>query len=192
MLTWPAPVGLHARTDGFTSLAMVVGAFGVLAGVPLADPIVGLAITVAILFVLRGAATDILRRLVDAIEPELVDTAEASLRSTPEVRDVEQLRLRWIGHRIRGEAGIVVVVVVVVVDAGLGLVAAHDIATLAHHRLLHEAPKLDEVTVHVSPSSEHGQDHHTRSSPTTGRRKTTFTAENTYRRAWRPAVARSL
>ena len=48
--------GLHARTDGFTSLAVVLGALGALAGFPLADPIVGVLITVAILVVLRGAA----------------------------------------------------------------------------------------------------------------------------------------
>ena len=83
--------GVHARTDGFTSLVVVVGALGVLAGFPLADPIVGLLITVAILFVLRGAAADIYRRLMDAVEPELVGTAEASLRATPGVRDVEDL-----------------------------------------------------------------------------------------------------
>ncbi len=145
--------GMHARTDGFTSLAVVIGAFGVLAGFPLADPIVGLLITVAILFVLRSAVTDIYRRLMDAVEPDLVDTAEASLRSVDGVQDIEDLRLRWIGHRIRAETGIVV-------DSALGIVQAHDIAIEAHHRLLHDVPRLDDVTVHVSPSSSPGQDHH--------------------------------
>jgi len=145
--------GLHARTDGLTSLAVVLGALGVLAGFPLADPIVGLLITVAILFVLKGAATDIYRRLMDAVEPELVDTAEASLRSVPGVQNVDDLRLRWIGHRLRAETGIVV-------DSELGIVEAHAIANRAHHQLLHDVPKLDDVTVHVSPCAHDGQDHH--------------------------------
>ena len=145
--------GLHARTDGFTSLAVVGGALGVLAGWDAADPVVGLLITVAILFVLRSAATDIYRRLMDAVDPELVEAAEASLRATPGVRDVEEVRLRWIGHRVRAEVGLVV-------DAGLGLVEAHDIATDAHHRLLHDVKGVDDVTVHVSPSSEGEDDHH--------------------------------
>lgn len=145
--------GLHARTDGFTSLAVVAGALGVIAGFPLADPIVGLLITVAILFVLKGAATDIYHRLMDAVEPELVDTAEASLRSVPGVQDVEELRLRWIGHRIHAETGLLV-------DAALGVVDAHAIATEAHHRLLHDVPRLSDVTVHVSPGNRGGQDHH--------------------------------
>jgi cation diffusion facilitator family transporter len=145
--------GLHARTDGLTSLAVVLGALGVLAGFPLADPIVGLLITVAILFVLKGAATDIYRRLMDAVDPELTETAEASLRSTPGVLAVEELRLRWIGHRVRAETGIVV-------DDNLGIVDAHAIATEAHHRLLHDVPKLVAATVHVSPRERAGTDHH--------------------------------
>nr|WP_308252123.1 cation diffusion facilitator family transporter [Pseudonocardia sp. KRD291] len=145
--------GLHARTDGFTSLAVVIGALGVLAGFPLADPIIGLLITVAILVVLKCAALDIYRRLMDAVDPALVDTAEASLRAVPGVVAVEELRLRWIGHRIRAETGITV-------DANLGVVAAHDIATTAEHTLLHEVPKLVAATVHVSPRETTGLDHH--------------------------------
>ncbi|HLM06916.1 MAG TPA: cation diffusion facilitator family transporter [Blastococcus sp.] len=145
--------GLHARTDGLTSLAVVLGALGVIAGFPLADPLVGLLITVAILFVLKGAATDIYRRLMDAVDPELTETAEASLRSVPGVLAVEELRLRWIGHRVRAETG-------VVVDDNLSLVDAHAIATESHHRLLHDVPKLVAATVHVSPRDRDGTDHH--------------------------------
>jgi cation diffusion facilitator family transporter len=145
--------GLHARTDGFTSLAVVIGALGVLAGFPLADPIIGILITVAILVVLRGAARDIYRRLMDAVDPGLVDTAEASLLAVPGVIAVQELRLRWIGHRIRAETGITV-------DPALGIVAAHDIATAAKHTLLHDVPKLAAATVHVSPRDTAGHDHH--------------------------------
>ena len=145
--------GVHARTDGFTSLAVVVGAVGVLAGFPLADPIVGLLITVAILFVLRGAARDIYRRIMDAVDPDLVDAAEASLRSVPGVREVEELRLRWIGHRIRAETGLAV-------DPDLTLSEAHGIAHEAQHRLLHDVQRLADATVHVSPSNVDGRAAH--------------------------------
>jgi cation diffusion facilitator family transporter len=145
--------GVHARTDGFTSLAVVVGAVGVLLGFPLADPIIGLLITVAILVVLRGAARDIYRRLMDAIDPELTEAAEESLLATPGVVAVERIRLRWIGHRIAADAGIVV-------PGDLDLVTAHDVANEAHHRLLHEVPKLSDVTIHVSPDTAHGADPH--------------------------------
>lgn len=145
--------GLHARTDGFTSLAVVVGALGVLAGFPLADPLVGLAITVAIVFVLRAAATDIFGRVMDAVDPALVDTAETSLLAVPGVQGVEALRLRWVGHRMRAEAALLV-------NPALTVVDGHDIAVAAHHRLLHDVPRLVDATVHVSPAGHHGEEQH--------------------------------
>lgn len=145
--------GHHARADGFTSLAVVVGAMGVLLGLPLADPIIGLVITLAILVVLRGAARDIYRRLMDAVDPPLTQAALACIRATPGVDDVESFRVRWIGHRLHAETAIEV-------DPGLDIVAAHEIANTVHHRLLHTMPKLAEVTVHVSPSPRGGTDFH--------------------------------
>ena len=100
-----------------------------------------------------GAGGDIYRRLMDAVDPALVDAAEASLRAVPGVVGVEELRLRWIGHRVRAETGIVV-------DAGLGIVEAHDIVIAAKHTLLHQVPKLVAATVHVSLRDSTGRDHH--------------------------------
>ena len=145
--------GLHARTDGLTSLAVVLGGLGVAAGLPLADPVVGLLITVAILLVLRSALRDIYRRLMDAVDPELVEHAGRVLSQTPGVVGVDAVRLRWIGHRLHAE-------VAVVADGDLLLVAAHDIAEEARHRLLHELPKLRTAIVHVSPRGDERLDHH--------------------------------
>ena len=61
--------GQHARVDGLTSLAVLFGALGVLAGYPIADPLVGVLITVAILFVLRDALREVWWRLMDAVDP---------------------------------------------------------------------------------------------------------------------------
>src|SRR5204863_4914004 len=71
--------GHHARTDGFTSLAVALGAVGGWLGFERADPIVGLAISVAIFAVLLGAARQIFYRLMDAVDPDLVDAARAAL-----------------------------------------------------------------------------------------------------------------
>ena len=144
--------GLHARTDGLTSLAVVIGAAGVALGYPLADPIVGLLITVAILGVLGGAVREIYRRLMDAVDPALSELSTRALRETPEVVGVDELRIRWIGHRLRAEATIRV-------DAGLSLVDAHQIADHAHHHLLHGVPRLADATIHVHPDGDHC-DHH--------------------------------
>ena len=146
--------GLHARTDGFTSLAVVLAAAGSWIGWSWADPVVGLLITVAIAFVLKDAAREVYRRLMDRVDPDLVDQAEQQLRAIPGVRDVSEIKLRWIGHRMHAEAA-------VVVDADLTLIAAHEIAADAEHQLTHHVPRLTGATVHVDPDSHPGDDHHT-------------------------------
>lgn len=142
--------GLHARTDGFTSLAVLVGAGGAALGWQLADPLVGLAITAAILLVLRDAAREVFRRVMDAVEPELVDRAEETLRRVEGVRDVGELRLRWIGHRLRAE-------VAVVVDGEATVRQAHAIAVDAEHALLHAVPRLTAALVHADPAPAPGE-----------------------------------
>jgi cation diffusion facilitator family transporter len=138
--------GLHARTDGFTSLAVLLGAGGVAIGWSWADPVVGLAITLAILFVLKDAAREVYRRLMDAVDPTLVDTAEQALAGTPGVRKVAALRMRWVGHRLHAETD-------VVVAETLTLVEAHAIALDAEHRLLHAVPRLTAATIHTDPDT---------------------------------------
>jgi cation diffusion facilitator family transporter len=146
--------GIHARADGLTSLAVVAGAGFVAAGVPEADPIVGLLIAVAIAFVVRDAARNIFYRLMDAVSPELVEQARDTVALTPGVISVADLRLRWVGHRLHAEAEITV-------DPARSQVEAHQIAHEAHHALLHEIPRLDRVLVHASPADVDGVDHHT-------------------------------
>ncbi len=141
--------GLHARTDGFTSLAVLLGVGGVALGWDWADPVVGLLITVAILAVLRQAAREIWRRLMDAVDPALVDRAEQALGETPGVLGTGQVRLRWIGHQLRAECE-------VIVDAGATVVEAHQVAVSAEHALLHALPRLTAALVHADPQSHAG------------------------------------
>ncbi|MBM0227991.1 cation diffusion facilitator family transporter [Micromonospora sp. ATA51] len=145
--------GLHARTDGYTSLAVLAAAGGAALGWRWADPVVGLVIAVAITFVLKDAAREVYRRLMDAVDPALVDQAETALRAVDGVRDVAAVRLRWIGHRLHAEAELVV-------DADLSLVAAHEIAADAEHQLTHAVPRLAGATVHTDPHSHPGRHHH--------------------------------
>lgn len=96
--------GVHARTDGFTSLAVVLGAIGVALGFPLADPIIGLLISLSIFVLLIGTIRSVGRRLLDGIDPDLLATAEHALHHVDGVQYVEDLRLRWVGHRLQGDA----------------------------------------------------------------------------------------
>ncbi|MFY2860186.1 cation diffusion facilitator family transporter [Mycobacterium sp. THU-M104] len=137
--------GLHARTDGFTSLAVLFAAGGIALGFPLADPIIGLVITVAILAVLRTAVRDVFRRLLDGVEPELVDIAHRTLVARPGVRSVHSVRMRWVGHRMHAEAELDI-------DPALSLAEAHRIAHGAEHELMHAIPKLTDATIHAYPA----------------------------------------
>ncbi|MFF4491551.1 cation diffusion facilitator family transporter [Streptomyces sp. NPDC001544] len=141
--------GLHARTDGFTSLAVLVGAGGSALGWQLADPLVGLAITAAIGLVLRDAAREVFRRVMDAVDPALVDRAERALGEVAGVLEVGELRLRWIGHRLRAE-------VAVVVDGEATVRQAHAVAVEAEHALLHAVPRLTAALVHADPAPAPG------------------------------------
>ncbi len=137
--------GLHARTDGFTSLAVLFSAGGVALGFPLADPIIGLIITVAILAVLRTAVRDVFRRLLDGVDPQLVDIAEHALADQSGVESVRSVRMRWIGHRLHADAELDV-------DPTLSLREAHRIAHDAEHELTHAVPKLTSALIHAYPA----------------------------------------
>jgi cation diffusion facilitator family transporter len=145
--------GLHARTDGFTSLAVLLGVAGVAAGWDWADQVVGLVITVAILAVLVQAAREIYRRLMDAVDPALVDHVEQTLRATPGVLGVGHVRVRWIGHQLRAECEIIV-------DRDATAVQAHQVAVTAEHDLLHALPRLQAALVHADPQAGPGPDLH--------------------------------
>jgi cation diffusion facilitator family transporter len=136
--------GLHARTDGLTSLAVVLGGLGVAAGWRLADPMVGLLIAVAILTILKNVAVDIYHRLVDAVDPRLVEHIRNVLASVEGVRSVEEVRVRWIGHELQAEAQIGV-------HRDLSVADGHAVAVRAHHRLLHRVHRLTDAYIHVHP-----------------------------------------
>ena len=140
--------GLHARTDGFTSLAVLLGAGGLALGWRWADPVVGLLITVAILAVLRTAVSQVGARLMDAVDPQLVDEATEAISTVDGVSAVRELRIRWIGHTLRAEAD-------VEVSPSLTVADGHALAHHAEEHLLAYVPRLTAATIHVSPSGAH-------------------------------------
>lgn len=135
--------GVHARTDGFTSLAVVFGVLGVWMGFPLADPIVGLLITVAIAVLLWGTARDIGRRLLDGVEPELVGRAETALAGVSGVVTVDNVRMRWSGHRLS-------ILARVSTQPGATIEVFQKVEHEAEHALRHALPSVG--LVQLSPA----------------------------------------
>jgi cation diffusion facilitator family transporter len=145
--------GYHARVDGWTSLAVLVGAVGVWAGYPLADPVVALLISVAIFILVWETARAMFDRMLDGVDPEIVETIEHTAGHVPRVEEVTEVRARWIGHRLHAEVNITV-------RGGLSVADGHEIAKEVRHQLLHHLPHLGGVVVHVDPDGQGGERHH--------------------------------
>jgi cation diffusion facilitator family transporter len=145
--------GYHARVDGLTSLAVLVGAVGVRIGFPLADPIVGLLITVAIFRIVWQSGKSVFTRLLDGVDPEVIDEIKHATNHTPGVHDVTEVRVRWLGHRLHAELNISV-------DPGLSVERGHEIAKEVRHQLLHHLRYLSNATIHIDPLTASGEEHH--------------------------------
>ena len=146
--------GYHARTDGWTSLAVLAGALGVWLGYPLADPIVGLLITAAILVIVWRSAKEVISRALDGVDPDVLSEVHHAAAHSAGVRDVKEVRARWLGHRLLAEVNIAV-------DPSLTVEEGHDIATDVHRQLMAHLPFLARAVVHVDPIGASGEEHHT-------------------------------
>ena len=145
--------GYHARVDGLTSLAVLAGAIGVWLGFPLADPIVGMGITIAILWIVWESGKAIFIRLLDGVDPNVVDEIRHAIGHVDGVRDVSEVRVRWLGHRLHAEINIAV-------DSHLSVDKGHEIGNEARHQLLHHLKYLSGVTVHIDSVNASGEDNH--------------------------------
>jgi len=145
--------GYHARTDGWTSLAVLIGAIGVWLGYPLADPIVGLLISLAILMIVWQSGKAVFTRLLDGVDPEIVDEIRHAAHHVPGVEEVAEVRARWSGHRLRAEIN-------VAVAPNLTVAEGHEVAREVNHKLMHHLDYLETAVVHVDPSQEAGEEHH--------------------------------
>ncbi len=145
--------GNHARVDGLTSLAVLIGTIGIWLGYPSADPIIGILITLVIIRVAWQSGKSVFTRLIDGVDPEVIDEVGHSLAHVRGVQDVTEIRVRWLGHRLRAD-------VCIAVDPKLSVEEGHEIAKEAEHQLLHHLRYLSNATIHVDPANASGGEHH--------------------------------
>lgn len=145
--------GYHAAVDGLTSLAVLVGAIGVWLGYPLADPIVGLVITATIFKILWDSAKPVFQRLLDGVDPEVLDEIDHTVTHIPDVRGINEVRVRWLGHRMHAELNIAV-------EPDLSVRQGHDIAINVQKELLRHLDYLSGATIHIDPLDSLGSEHH--------------------------------
>lgn len=145
--------GYHARIDGWTSLAVLFGAGGVWFGYPLADPIVGMLITIGIVQIGWQSSKAVFTRILDGVEPKVMEELREIASHTGGVTNVTEVRARWLGHRLHAELNITVA-------SDLSVTEGHAIAKDVRHGLLHHLGYLSGVTIHVDPREEAGEAFH--------------------------------
>jgi len=145
--------GYHARTDGLTSLAVLIGAAGVYLGFPLADPVIGLIITIAIFWIVWDSVKTIFIRLLDGVDPAVTDEIRHTADHVEGVMEITDVKVRWLGHRLHAEVNITV-------NASLSVEKGHAIAKEFRHELLHHLRYLSDATIHVDPVTASGPEYH--------------------------------
>lgn len=145
--------GKHSRIDGLTSLGVLLGALAVKLGHPIVDPIIGIIISFFIFGILIETSKEIFKRLLDVVEPSLLDNIEKTASDVPNVKSVHDVKARWIGHQIYIETSIAV-------DENISVKEGHSIAVEVHHELLHKIPHLKNITIHVDPVNQIGEKEH--------------------------------
>ncbi len=146
--------GYHARADGLTSLAVVAGAAGVWSGFPLADPIVGILITMTIFGIVWQSSKAVVTRMLDGVEPDIVRELKHAVEHAAEVKEVSNVRARYLGHRLQGE-------VTVAVDPSLTIAETDSLVSEIKAHARDHLPELDRLVVlptSASETSEKGQD----------------------------------
>ncbi|PAV10824.1 cation transporter [Methanosarcina spelaei] len=145
--------GYHARVDGFTSLAVLVGAAGVWLGYPIIDPLIGMLITITILKIVFDTSKLVFTRLLDGVEPEIIDKVKNIAESVEGVCEVTDLRVRWIGHSLHAEIN-------ASVAPSLSVEEGHEIANAIREKLLENFSYLSGTTIHVDPLTASGESCH--------------------------------
>lgn len=142
----------HARSDAASSLVVGLGIIGNLAGYPILDPIAALIVGFMVAKMGWSFGWDALHDLMDrSANEQEVEAIRRTLKDTPGVSDVHDVRTRKMGDMIVVDAHLEV-------DADITVEAGHDIAVAARQRVLQRHCVLNLMT-HVDPWRRPDLDH---------------------------------
>ena len=148
--------GVHSRIDALVSAGAAIGIGLAWAGLTLADPIAGLLITLMILYILAGTVKDLFLRMMDAVDPHLIEDIREAAARVDGVLGVHDVRARWVGREL-------IAVIHIDCDPRASLESAHAVAQKVEHEVAHDVPTA-RLDIHMDPgTTEHShaghQDH---------------------------------
>jgi len=136
--------GMHARTDGLTSLAVIVGAFGAYIGFPILDPIVGIIIGFMILMILKDTTSTLWFRLMDRADLQLIEKIERISKKYEGVAEIHEIKTRSSGQSLFAELHIVM-------NREYTIEESHEITSNLREGLQSEIQNLVDVIVYPIP-----------------------------------------
>ncbi len=137
--------GIHSRLDALVSAGAFAGLGLAWMGIAIADPLTGLAITIAIVYILAGTVGRLVLRMMDAVDPDLIDQIASAARSVKGVLGVHDVRARWVGREL---------VAMMHIDCApnASLIQAHDIAQAVQQEVELQVPAVH-LDVHMDPGT---------------------------------------
>lgn len=137
----------HTLSDAFVSMGVIAGLILVALGFPMADPIMALVVTVAILITAGDVFKHALATLSDHARIPEADI-RAVVLALSGVRDAHRIRTR-------GTAGEVYADLHVLVSSDMTVSAAHDLSDRVEQAVCDRFDNVIEVLVHIEPDDGH-------------------------------------
>jgi cation diffusion facilitator family transporter len=137
--------GIHSRIDALVSAGAFAGIGLAGLGLSMADPILGILITVAIAFTLAGTVKQLFYRMMDAVDPTISDELTSTAKSVPGVLAVHDIRVRWVGREL-------VATMHIDMDPKSTLESAHAIAMRVEDAVCREVPAA-RLEIHMDPGT---------------------------------------
>ena len=138
----------HSRSDAISSIVVVIGVVGPMAGLPWLDAVAAVVVALMIAKIAWELLWKSLQELIDtALDPEQVKAISASIRDVPGVRSLHMLRSRRSGSDA-------LVDVHILVDPRLSVSEGHQIGETVRSRLLQGHDEVTDVMVHIDPEDD--------------------------------------
>jgi cation diffusion facilitator family transporter len=141
----------HHRSDAVSSIVVVVGIAGTMAGLPYLDSVAAVLVGLMIAKIGWELGWNSLRELVDtALKPEELTEIRETILSVAGVKSMHKLRTRRMG-------GKGLINVHIVVDPKVTVSEGHQISENVRNRLKDEVVDILDVTVHIDPEDDSEQ-----------------------------------